>query len=72
LARRFGASCCAEGVETPEDARCLINLGFDTAQGFLFAKPMPAKQFHEAMVTKYSQFEWKRLVMDTASLGAQA
>jgi EAL domain-containing protein (putative c-di-GMP-specific phosphodiesterase class I)/CheY-like chemotaxis protein len=45
LARRFGASCCAEGVETADELRCLTKLGFDTAQGFLFAKPMPAREF---------------------------
>ncbi len=72
LARRFGASSCAEGVETSEDARCLIDLGFDSAQGFLFAKPMLAKQFQEAMLTKNSESEWKRLATGTASYRVQA
>jgi EAL domain-containing protein (putative c-di-GMP-specific phosphodiesterase class I) len=40
LAHRFGATACAEGVETAEDLRALIAMGTDTAQGFLFAKPM--------------------------------
>lgn len=47
LARRLGVSLCAEGVETADELRCLQDLGFDTAQGFLFAKPMPANQFIE-------------------------
>jgi EAL domain-containing protein (putative c-di-GMP-specific phosphodiesterase class I)/FixJ family two-component response regulator len=42
LAHGFGASVCAEGVETAEDLRTLVSIGADTVQGFLFAKPMPA------------------------------
>jgi EAL domain-containing protein (putative c-di-GMP-specific phosphodiesterase class I)/ActR/RegA family two-component response regulator len=45
LAHCVGASACAEGVETVEDMHCLAELGFDTAQGFIFAKPMPSTQF---------------------------
>jgi EAL domain-containing protein (putative c-di-GMP-specific phosphodiesterase class I)/FixJ family two-component response regulator len=44
LAHRFGATVCAEGVERPEDLRCLREMGCDTAQGFLFAKPMAPDQ----------------------------
>jgi len=47
LAHCVGASACAEGVETLEDLRCLTELGFDTAQGFIFAPPMPANLFLE-------------------------
>ena len=47
LAHCFKASACAEGIETVEELRCLIDLGFDTAQGFIFAKPMPCDQFLE-------------------------
>ncbi len=47
LAHCFKASACAEGIETVEELRCLIDLGFDTAQGFIFAKPMPCNQFLE-------------------------
>jgi EAL domain-containing protein (putative c-di-GMP-specific phosphodiesterase class I)/FixJ family two-component response regulator len=45
LAHRFGASACAVGVETIEDLRALKALDCDTAQGFLFAKPMEPAQF---------------------------
>jgi EAL domain-containing protein (putative c-di-GMP-specific phosphodiesterase class I)/FixJ family two-component response regulator len=41
LAHRFGASLCAEGVETADDLRCVSKLGFDSAQGYFLAKPMP-------------------------------
>jgi diguanylate cyclase (GGDEF)-like protein len=42
LAHRFGATACAEGVEAPEDLRELIKMNCDTAQGYLFAEPLPA------------------------------
>jgi two-component system, cell cycle response regulator len=45
LAHRFGATACAEGVETVEDLRALMAMGCDTGQGFLFAKAMPAANF---------------------------
>jgi len=58
LARRFGASVCAEGVETPNDLRCVMELGFDTAQGFLFAKPMPANQLLDLLVARKNDPHW--------------
>jgi len=54
LAHRFEASACAEGVETIDDLRCLVDLGFDTAQGFLFAKPMPRKDFCDLLLSRQS------------------
>jgi EAL domain-containing protein (putative c-di-GMP-specific phosphodiesterase class I)/FixJ family two-component response regulator len=45
LARNVGASVCAEGVEEPDDLHALIEMGCDSAQGFLFARPMPVEQF---------------------------
>lgn len=52
LAHCFGASACAEGVETMEDLRCLVDLGFDAAQGLVFARPMPAHHFAEFIATQ--------------------
>ena len=49
LARNLGASVCAEGVEEREDLRSLIEIGCDTAQGFVFARPMPAEQFAQML-----------------------
>jgi len=45
LGHGFGATVCAEGVEEAVDLRALVDMGCDVAQGFLFAKPMPADQF---------------------------
>jgi len=51
LAHGFGASVCAEGVETAEDLRVLIEMGADEAQGFLFAKPMPPEQLMQKLLS---------------------
>ena len=45
LAHGLGMEVVAEGVETPDSLAWLRQAGCDTAQGFLFAKPMPAAAF---------------------------
>ncbi|HEY2137946.1 MAG TPA: EAL domain-containing response regulator [Xanthobacteraceae bacterium] len=45
LADSVGARTVAEGVETRADFLCVRELGFNMMQGFLFAKPMPARKF---------------------------
>ncbi|MCW8935907.1 MAG: EAL domain-containing protein [Gammaproteobacteria bacterium] len=45
LAHNLGLSVVAEGVETKEILNHLNRLGCDIAQGYLIAKPMPAKEF---------------------------
>jgi len=42
LSRSLGAQVIAEGVETEGDAEALQRLGCEQAQGYLFARPMPA------------------------------
>ncbi|AEV83666.1 putative signaling protein [Actinoplanes sp. SE50] len=44
LAGAAGLDIVAEGVETPEQADRLAALGYRAAQGFHFARPMPADQ----------------------------
>lgn len=41
LARTFGKRVLAEGVETVDQQAFLLREGCDSAQGYLFAKPMP-------------------------------
>ncbi len=45
LAHGYGARTVAEGVETWGDFLAAREIGFDLAQGFLFAKPMSAEKF---------------------------
>src|ERR1700759_4710690 len=52
LAHRFQASTCAEGIETIEDLRCLVSMGFDSGQGYLFAKPMPMDDFLNSLQSR--------------------
>ncbi|WP_236717950.1 bifunctional diguanylate cyclase/phosphodiesterase [Actinoplanes sp. TFC3] len=42
LAQALGLHAVAEGVETAEQAEQLLSLGYLAAQGYLFARPMPA------------------------------
>jgi diguanylate cyclase len=43
MAHSLEMKVVAEGVETEQQRDCLLDLGCDELQGFLFAKPMPAK-----------------------------
>ncbi|MDX1587854.1 MAG: EAL domain-containing protein [Oleiphilaceae bacterium] len=47
MARNFNCGIVGEGVETPEQARLLRDMGADLAQGYWFARPMPAADFTE-------------------------
>jgi diguanylate cyclase (GGDEF)-like protein/PAS domain S-box-containing protein len=44
MAHALDRSVVAEGVETVEQMRTLVQLGCERAQGFLFARPMPPEQ----------------------------
>jgi EAL domain-containing protein (putative c-di-GMP-specific phosphodiesterase class I) len=57
LAHRNRLSAVAEGVETADDLRTLIGMGYDTAQGFYFARPMKSEDFAEALVSWGRGFE---------------
>jgi predicted signal transduction protein with EAL and GGDEF domain len=45
LANSYGARTVAEGVGTWSDFLTVRDMGFDLAQGLLFAKPMSAEKF---------------------------
>jgi EAL domain-containing protein (putative c-di-GMP-specific phosphodiesterase class I) len=44
LAHTFGMEAIAEGVETEGQARLLGEMGCDRAQGYHFARPLPAEE----------------------------
>ncbi|MBT8426263.1 MAG: bifunctional diguanylate cyclase/phosphodiesterase, partial [Silicimonas sp.] len=47
LARDMGFKIVAEGIETPDQVRLLRKLRVDLLQGFVFSKPLPARQLSE-------------------------
>jgi diguanylate cyclase (GGDEF)-like protein len=49
LARSMGLATVAEGVERPEQARGLAELGCELAQGFGFRPPVPAAEIDRAL-----------------------
>ena len=51
MARAFGLEAVAEGVETAEQAARLTSLGYEKAQGFYFARPMPAADLRARLTT---------------------
>ena len=53
LAKSLGKSVVAEGVETEEQRDFLTRNGCDSAQGFLWSKPVPAEEF-EALYRGWS------------------
>ncbi|MBR1823893.1 MAG: EAL domain-containing protein [Ruminococcus sp.] len=45
MAKEMGLECVAEGVETPEQLQLLSENNCEMAQGFIFDRPMPVKDF---------------------------
>ncbi len=45
MAHKLGIRTIAEGVETEEQRDLLVSFGCDYAQGFLYSRPVPAKDF---------------------------
>jgi EAL domain-containing protein (putative c-di-GMP-specific phosphodiesterase class I) len=44
MARKLNLKTVAEGIETPEQAQLLSEYGCDFGQGYLFGKPVSARQ----------------------------
>ncbi|MGY3854225.1 EAL domain-containing protein [Aeromonas aquatilis] len=55
LATRLGLALVAEGVESEHQADYLRAKGVDYLQGYLFARPMPLRQFCEELLPEEAQ-----------------
>jgi diguanylate cyclase (GGDEF)-like protein/PAS domain S-box-containing protein len=61
LARAFDRDVIAEGVESIDHARALLQLGCELAQGFGIARPMPAERLPEWIDGWYLHAAWRQL-----------
>lgn len=52
MAHKLKIRVIAEGVETDEQRRMLLDAGCDFAQGYFFAKPMPKEEFEKFVTMK--------------------
>jgi diguanylate cyclase (GGDEF)-like protein/PAS domain S-box-containing protein len=59
LAKAFNREIIAEGVETIAHGTLLISLGCELAQGYVIAKPMPAKDIPSWAETWQPDASWK-------------
>ncbi|MCC6436142.1 MAG: EAL domain-containing protein [Acidimicrobiales bacterium] len=57
LGRAFAMRVIAEGIEEPEQAAALVELGCRYGQGYLYGRPMPAEQFLRAWAVPAGQVE---------------
>lgn len=53
MAHSLGLGVIAEGVETAEQEKLLIELGCDYMQGFFYSKPLPADEIEKLLVSPY-------------------
>ncbi len=52
MARNLDIKLVAEGIETANQARAVLELGCEFMQGYFFARPMAAKEIDEFMVSQ--------------------
>lgn len=57
MAHKLGLKVIAEGVETQAQHEILANAGCDFGQGYLYSKPMPAKEFESLLENRLSKSE---------------
>ncbi|MCB0280912.1 MAG: EAL domain-containing protein, partial [Calditrichaeota bacterium] len=56
MAHKLGLKVIAEGIETKKQQELLLKLGCDYGQGYLFARPMPRKEFR-TYLTEYEAMD---------------
>jgi diguanylate cyclase (GGDEF)-like protein len=55
LGRAFGLDIVAEGVEDADIMETLLSVGCETGEGFHFGRPIPAGQFEEEWVRRFTR-----------------
>jgi diguanylate cyclase (GGDEF)-like protein/PAS domain S-box-containing protein len=58
MAHKLGIRVVAEGVESEAQRTILKKIGCDYAQGYLFAKPMPAEEFELLLQNDFDEFNY--------------
>lgn len=58
LANSFNRDVIAEGVETTEHGLMLLMMGCEKAQGYSIARPMPANEFNNWLITYQPNKDW--------------
>ncbi len=61
LANAFHRNTLAEGIESIQQGKILLQLGCEIAQGYLIAKPMPAKQLPEWIKNWKPIQQWRNI-----------
>jgi len=49
MAHKLGIKVVAEGIETEQQRKFLLDAGCDYGQGYLFSKPVPAEEFEKLL-----------------------
>ena len=52
MAQKLGLKVIAEGIETEEQMRLLLDAGYDYAQGYYFSRPIPEDEFLPLLAQK--------------------
>ena len=71
MSQRIGCLVLAEGVETADEAMCLLSNGVDVFQGFFFARPAPALDAVPGMAEKVSALAEKHRETQTRRIARQ-
>jgi EAL domain-containing protein (putative c-di-GMP-specific phosphodiesterase class I) len=53
MCHTLGLEVLAEGIETPEQAASLKEMGCDLGQGYYFGRPLPSDEFAELLPTSF-------------------
>jgi diguanylate cyclase (GGDEF)-like protein/PAS domain S-box-containing protein len=62
MSHHLGIKVIAEGIETPEHLRFLVQRKCDEAQGYYFSRPVAASQFVAAVASIHKLFDERRLL----------